>query len=56
MTNAQHIRSMTDEELAVFLDNSNSQGCVCPTKDCEATCKQCIVNWLKLSYKEDTCN
>ena len=50
-TNADHIRSMTDEELAEFLDDSNSQGCVCPTKDCEATCKQCIVNWLKQPYK-----
>lgn len=51
-TNADHIRSMTDEELAKFLDDSNSQGCVCPTKDCEATCAQCIVNWLKQPYKE----
>ena len=54
LTNADHIRSMTDEELAKFLDDSNSQGCVCPTKDCEATCEQCIVNWLKQPFKEDT--
>ena len=54
ISNAERIRSMTDEELAKFLDDSNSQGCVCPTKDCEATCTQCIVNWLKQPYKEDT--
>ena len=53
-TNADHIRSMTDEELARFLDDSNSQGCVCPTKDCEATCTQCIENWLKQPYEEET--
>lgn len=52
-TNADHIRSMTDEELAKFLNDSISHGCVCPAKDCEATCVQCIVNWLKQPYKEE---
>ena len=46
-TNADRIRAMSDEELAKFLDDNNSHGCVCPTKDCRATCKQCIEEWLK---------
>ena len=36
LTNAQHIRSMTDEELVEFLDNY----------------KQLLINWLKKPYEE----
>lgn len=44
LTNADHIRSMSDEELAKFLyfellDEDGSMSC--------------IVNWLKKPYKED---
>lgn len=58
-TNADHFRSMTDEQLAEKIDNSN----YCPVpieftdnKFCEANsdCKSCILNWLKQPYiKED---
>ena len=51
-SNADRIRAMSDEELAKFLDDSNSMGCVCPTKDCEATCIKCIVSWLQQPVEE----
>lgn len=51
-TNGDRIRSMTDEELAQFLDSSNSQGCVSLARDCEASCERCITKWLKQPYKE----
>ena len=54
VTNADHIRSMTDEELAEFLDDNNSQGCVCPARDCRPTCHLCITEWLTEPYKENT--
>ena len=53
-TNADHIRSMTDEELAEFMSQAVLQQCPCPTKDCEPLCNDCILNWLKQPYKEDT--
>lgn len=56
VTNADHFRSMTDEQLAEIIDNSNY--CLVPsefvdTEFCEATsdCKSCILNWLKQPYK-----
>ncbi len=51
-TNADRIRAMSDEELARFLDDINSQGCVCPTRDCRATCHQCITEWLEEPAEE----
>ena len=45
LTNAERIRTMSDEELAKFLDDINSQ-------DCSATCIECIVDWLKQPVKE----
>lgn len=57
MTNAQKIRSMTDEELARRIMHLN----FCPPnideyKECgkDANCRQCWVDWLKQSYEEDT--
>ena len=52
-TNANHIRSMSDEELTGFLTQAILQHCPCPTKDCEPLCNNCILNWLKQPYKED---
>ena len=53
-TNADHIRSMTDEELA---DIKVRTGCppsmnhiTCGTA---GTCLECWINWLKQPYKED---
>ena len=63
-TNADHIRSMTDEELAVFLEGFG----VCHycheyeeasfveygIPDCDGDCERHILDWLKQPYKEDT--
>lgn len=46
-TNADRIRAMSDDELAKFLEDSNTAGCVCPSRNCRSTCNQCIVEWLK---------
>lgn len=57
MTNGDRIRAMSDEELAKFLDdNHNSHGCVCPARDCSATCRQCIEDWLQQPAEEVTGN
>lgn len=51
-TNADHIRSMTDEELAVEI--------MCPyhiePEMCNTikTCNDCCLDWLKQPYKEET--
>jgi hypothetical protein len=52
ITNADHIRAISDEELAEFLDSNKSHGCVCPARDCRVTCRQCITEWLAEPYKE----
>lgn len=52
-TNADRIRSMTDEELAVLLE-----GCICPSDPCKKVvnrgkqpdkkiCQSCWLDWLK---------
>ena len=63
-TNADHIRSMSDEELAKFLDGFT--GCYYCSEyetapfvgpgicDCDGKCKRHLVGWLKQPYKEDT--
>ena len=51
-TNADHIRSMTDEELAEFL-MSDICGTVGPEDfDCYGACVDCAVIWLKQPYKD----
>lgn len=50
LTNADRIRSMTDEELAAWLSH-HSMACVqgkrpCP-EDCVGGCEQCWLDWLK---------
>lgn len=64
MTNADHIRSMTDEELAMLFgamcavsECHAADGHVCPfIEDCpiDAFGDSLWLNWLKTSYKEDT--
>lgn len=49
ITNADHIRAMSDEELAKFL---NVAGCPCPEKDCRPTCEVCIEEWLQQPAEE----
>ena len=51
-SNADHIRSMTDEELAVTImcpREISSTMIVCPYK----TCRECALEWLKQPHKED---
>ena len=59
VTNADHIRSMTDEELANTI-HSISLGWKGQTNWCDFHCEnpgddgcdKCILNWLKQPYKE----
>ena len=60
-TNADHIRFMSDEELAKFLLEITSNS-VCfgegmfPYHPCpqDQDCEKCGLGWLKQPYKEDT--
>ena len=54
MTNAQKIRSMTDEELAELIDRE-TDSCA-PTGDCEKMsrdCKACWLEWLQQPAEDD---
>lgn len=52
-SNADHIRSMTDEELAKFLLNGNAPE-VCPNgcDECNGDCDGRMLDWLKQPYKD----
>ena len=49
MTNADRIRSMTDEELAEFLFHAWNNASWCSMKECpdEDSCLPCWLDWLK---------
>ena len=54
MTNSEKIRSMTDEELAEFMDN----GCdvIAPSENCTKAfydCKKCWLDWLKQEAEDE---
>lgn len=53
MTNADRIRSMTDEELASVITDDWCE-IVCGGTDylCEGTCEQHVLKWLKEEVKE----
>ena len=56
-TNADHIRSMTDEELAVFLSRREAPCDCCQLQDNDAACTEILcdnaaLNWLKQPHKE----
>lgn len=64
-SNAQHIRSMTDEELAEWMENNNVDCHACSeyercggdvvfNKPCDQKCAKHYLDWLKQPYKEDT--
>ena len=65
LTNAQHIRSMTDEELAKWLDEDIGCCCYCSEdarlenepllrgEKCDEQCKKHLLYWLKQPYKEE---
>ena len=53
VTNADHIRSMTDEELALFFGRLGFCNGVIPRSHCHAhkVCGQgCVVDWLKQPF------
>ena len=52
MTNADRIRSMSDEELAEFLDENAEYCHVGLCKDGE-TCRICCLRWLQMPAEED---
>lgn len=56
MTNADRIRSMTDEELAEFIGSTNSTiPCgTCPVElaNDENGCVECILKWLQAEVEE----
>lgn len=52
MTNAEYIKNMTTEELAIFLQRLNCRVCpaktyVCNCSDRYVQCPITILNWLK---------
>ena len=57
-TNADRIRAMSDEELAVLLE-----GCICPIEPCseidrdtepdKKKCTQCWLDWLRQEVNDD---
>ena len=54
MTNADRIRSMTDEELAVWLSNMHDS-VTCPNYgdyDCNPSCRTCWLDWLQTERGE----
>ena len=57
-TNADHIRSMTDEELArKFMSLTcppDVDDDICDKCDEYDNCEKCWLDWLKQPYKEDT--
>ena len=59
-TNADHIRSMSDEELADYLGGLVALDCyACPLKPCdyEKECEKVWLDWLRKECDEaDTCN
>ena len=63
VTNADHIRAMTDEELAVFLEcfgcchycteNERIENEPFVVGGCDEDCERHLLQWLKQPYKED---
>ena len=54
MTNADHIRSMTDEELGSVLFGALG-AVICPNgcDNCDGDCDRHTMDWLNQPYKED---
>lgn len=54
-TQADKIRSMSNEELAEFLNSMNAcpiEGDLCLHQFDDVQCNQCILDWLKSEVKE----
>ncbi|MBR5948238.1 MAG: hypothetical protein IKZ82_06265 [Clostridia bacterium] len=57
MTNADRIRSMTDEELAKYMGDMIYPECVCCPADETGWCSDCYdkwLDWLKQEVEDDT--
>ena len=55
ITNADHIRSMTDEELAkLLLDGVAEKVCPNGCDGCDGDCEGHMLDWLKQPYEEVT--
>lgn len=56
MTNADHIRSMTDEELGAFLSKPWCENHRTKTECAkfDTDCNACVLDWLKRPCEEDT--
>ena len=55
LTNADHIRSMTDEELAkLLLDPVDEKVCPNGCDGCDGDCDGKMLNWLHQPYEEVT--
>lgn len=55
MTNGDHIRSMTDEELAAWLSDMHDT-VTCPKGgaiNCNPSCKRCWLDWLKKEVDDE---
>lgn len=52
-TNADRIRAMTGEELAKFLESVTIASCVEPSRNCRASCTDCILDWLQQPAEVD---
>ena len=50
-TNADRIRAMSDEELAVFFDERPL--CPEPKEHCPCNCAKCWIEWLKQPAEEE---
>lgn len=53
MTNADHIRAMTDEELAEFVMDDMCPQSRQPEKSRCRSCKECWLEWLKQPHEEE---
>lgn len=53
-TNADHIRAMSDEDLAEFLRWDICSKVCGDNRMCNGWCDECVIGWLKQPYKEDT--
>ena len=53
MTNADRIRSMTDEELAEFLADASADYCHVGLCEDGETCRICCLKWLQMPAEED---
>ena len=51
ITNADKIRSMTDEKLSEWIVNILNKGCPRPVSECGQDCRLCWMYWLKSEVK-----